>query len=71
MLKTWIIFVSLLIAGISFAQDDFKPFNDDTSTQTTDEFGEFKEFNNDTAASCNGNCATCPYAQLEDRKSVV
>jgi polyferredoxin len=69
MLKTWIIFVSLLIAGISFAQDDFKPFNDDTSTQTTDEFSEFKEFNNDTAASCNGNCATCPYAQLEGNQT--
>jgi len=71
MLKIWIIFVTVLFSSFSYAQDEFKPFNEDTTTQSSNEFSEFKEFNQDTAATCNGNCAGCPYANLENNQNTT
>lgn len=65
MIKVWISFLFIFFATSNFAQDEFKPFNDDTTTQTSDEFSEFKEFSQDSSKTCSGNCTTCPYANAE------
>jgi len=58
-----IIFLNILFSFSIFSQEDeFKPFNEDT-TQTTDEFTEFKEFDSDTSHICLAKCKGCPNAQ--------
>ncbi len=58
MLKIIVVFISFFFSTISFAQDEFKPFNEDTATNNN----EFKTSTEDTALSCNENRANCPYA---------
>lgn len=65
MLKIGIIILTFLFSFISYAQDEFKPFVEDTLINSTEEFTEFKEFDNDSSVQCSKNCAGCPFANVE------
>lgn len=60
-MKIGIIIVAFLFSFISYAQDDFKPFVEDTDSYSSEEFTEFKEFDNDTNQQFSTSCAGCPH----------
>jgi polyferredoxin len=64
--KFFIIIFFLISSFISYSQDEFKPFEADTTSQNIDEFSEFKEFNEDSSFTCKNKCSGCSLSKNDN-----